>query len=169
MTPSDRPARSGAAGGVQRVREAVPGDAAAWERMRTALWPDADAGEHAEEIARYFAGDFPRGPWLALVAEAEDGAVVGFAEVATRPYAEGCTTSPVAYLEGWWVDTTYRKHGVGAALIAAAEQWGPAQGCAEFASDAEVDNDVSRSAHEACGFEDVGLVRCFRKSLRREV
>jgi len=51
------------------------------------------------------------------------------------------------------------------ALIAAAEQWGRAQGCRELASDAEPDNEVSAAAHRALRFEDVGLVRCFRKEL----
>jgi hypothetical protein len=38
-------------------------------------------------------------------------------------------------------------------------------GCTEFASDAEADNEVSAAAHRALGFEDVGLIRCFRKDL----
>lgn len=56
-----------------------------------------------------------------------------------------------------------RRQGIGRALLAAAEEWGRAQGCAEFASDAQPDNDVSSSAHRALGFADVGLVRCFAK------
>jgi aminoglycoside 6'-N-acetyltransferase I len=54
---------------------------------------------------------------------------------------------------------------VGRALIAAAERWGRQEGCTEFASDAEPDNEVSRRAHSAVGFEEVGLVRCFRKQI----
>ena len=47
----------------------------------------------------------------------------------------------------------------------AAEAWGRGHRCTEFASDADPENEVSRRAHGAVGFEDVGLVRCFRKDL----
>ena len=58
-----------------------------------------------------------------------------------------------------------RGQDAGRALILAAEEWGRAQGCREFASDAEPDDEVSAAAHRALGFADVGLVRCFRKDL----
>ena len=50
-------------------------------------------------------------------------------------------------------------------LLRAAEEWGRAQGCTEFASDADPENAISIDAHLALGFEDAGMVRCFRKSL----
>jgi len=37
-----------------------------------------------------------------LVAE-EGSQFIGWVEVALRDYAEGCQTSPVGYLEGWYV------------------------------------------------------------------
>lgn len=148
-----------------RVRLVVAGDSAAWERMRCALWPEEEAGEHAAEIAAYFAGELPRRPWVALIAESGSGEAVGFAEVSIRLYAEGCTTARVAYLEGWFVEAEHRRSGIGAELVYAAEEWGRAQGCTEFGSDADPDNRVSIEAHLALGFEDAGLVRCFRKSL----
>ena len=51
------------------------------------------------------------------------------------------------------------------AVYAAAEDWGRAQGCSEFASDTEIDNDVSASAHAALGFTETDRIRCFRKDL----
>ncbi len=143
----------------------VPADAAAWARMRSALWPEEQPGEHATEIAAYFAGEFLRGPWCALLAEGSAGEAIGFAEVSIRSYAEGCVTPRVAYLEGWFVEAAHRRSGVGAALLRAAEEWGRAQGCTEFASDADPENAISIDAHLALGFEDAGMVRCFRKSL----
>ena len=35
--------------------------------------------------------------------------------------ADGCTTHPVGYVEGWYVDPDVRRKGVGKALVAAAE------------------------------------------------
>lgn len=147
------------------VRPAAPADADAWLRLRCELWPDGSAAEHRAEIGRFFAGDFPRQPWAVLVAA--DGAerILGLAELSLRLYAEGCDTSPVAYLEGWIVDGAGRGRGVGRALVAAAAEWGRAQGCTELASDASPDNDVSIAAHGAVGFDDAGLVRCFKMRL----
>ena len=75
-------------------------------------------------------------------------------------------TDRVGYLEGWFVAPDARRRGTGRALVRAAEQWARLQGCAEFASDAEADNEESALAHRALGFDDVGLVRCFRKDLQ---
>lgn len=147
------------------VRPASPGDTNAWLQQRHALWPEDSKAEHREEIDRFFAGEFPRGPWAVLLAEDDDGQIVGFAELSIRPYAEGCRSPRVAYLEGWFVLPEARRHGVGRALVAASETWGRSQGCTEFASDAEPDNHVSHAAHRSVGFTDAGLVRCFRKEL----
>ena len=96
----------------------------------------------------------------------EGEAPVGFVELSIRPYAEGCQTDRVAFLEGWYVVPEARRKGVGRALVEAAERWGVTQGCTEFGSDALLDNTVSAAAHQALGFEEVVQIRCFKKSLR---
>lgn len=146
------------------VRSAQPSDFEAWLELRHALWPDGSEAEHAAEIREFFAGT-SREPAAVLVAEHAAGNVVGLAELSIRPCAEGCHTTQVAYLEGWYVAPNVRRLGVGRALVAAAEQWARAQGCTEFASDTQPDNDTSTAAHLALGFTDVGQVRCFRKAL----
>ncbi len=137
-------------------------------QMRSILWPEADLGEHRREADQFFAGHFPRGPWAVFMAEDPTGKVVGFVEVSVRPYAEGCSSAQVAYLEGWFVQEPARRSGMGRSLVDAAAAWGRARGCQEFASDAEVDNEVSRAAHCALGFADVGVVRCFRMRLAHD-
>jgi aminoglycoside 6'-N-acetyltransferase I len=132
--------------------------------MRRRLWPGS-RGEHAREVARFLAGE-SRNPMAVLLATDENGAS-GFVELSIRPYAEGCKTERVAYLEGWFVMPHVRGRGVGRALIAASEEWALSQGCAEFASDTEVDNRASAAAHLALGFVDRGVVRCFSKKLRK--
>jgi aminoglycoside 6'-N-acetyltransferase I len=145
------------------IRPVEPGDRDAWVRMRGALWPD-DPEEHPVEVDRFFDGS-AREPQAVFVAEAVDGALAGFAELSVRPFAEGCVTDRVGFLEGWYVEPAYRRSGVGRRLVQEGERWARARGCTEFASDTEWDNQVSAAAHEACGFEEVGLVRCFRKAL----
>ena len=145
------------------IRPAEERDAMVWERMRQALWPSAP-GEHAGEIAQFFAGQRPNREET-LIAFDDSGQALGFVELAMRSYAEGCSEAPVAYLEGWFVEESTRRTGVGAALVKASEDWARAQGCTELASDAEPDNHGSLAAHKALGFEEVGRAVCFRKSL----
>ncbi len=136
----------------------------AWTRLQQALWPDAVPGEHADEIARYFAGTL-REPIMVLFAEDGHARPIGFVELSLRAYAEGCQSDNVAYVEGWYVAPEARGRGVGRVLIEAAEDWARGQGCTELASDAELHNAVSAAAHEAFGFSEVGQIRCFRKVL----
>jgi aminoglycoside 6'-N-acetyltransferase I len=150
--------------GSVRVRPVERRDAEAWLRLRQALWPENVAGEHRDEIDRYFAGRSAE-PLAVLMAEDGKGRPIGIAELSIRPGAEGCRTDRVAYLEGWYVAPESRRRGVGRVLIEAAEQWARAQGCREFASDTEPSNSVSQAAHEALGFGDAGTIRCFRKDL----
>ena len=155
-----------------QIRHAEPNDADEWRRLRLALWPDEEPAALTADIVRFFATP-GRGPGTmpeAVLVAAAGGSqsLVGFAEVSRRLYAEGCETSPVAFLEGWYVDPEYRQQGIGRALVAAAEVWGQASGCREFASDALAENSVSAAAHRALGFEEVVIIRCFRKSLPTE-
>jgi aminoglycoside 6'-N-acetyltransferase I len=149
---------------VITIRHAVEQDTASWCMLRNALWPTDNDSSHATEIARFFTGQL-KTPLAVLLAEEAGRGVVGFVELNIRPYAEGCTTDRVGFLEGWFVLPDVRRRGVGRALIAAAEQWALSQGCTEFASDALADNNLSTAAHRALGFEEVEVIRCFRKDL----
>jgi len=143
------------------VRRGALADASALARLRHALWPEGSEEHHRSELERFFAGS-PAAP--VLVAEDRSG-LLGFAELSIRPYAEGCESGRVGFLEGWFVVPAARHRGIGRKLVAAAEAWARSSGCTEFASDAEADNEESAAAHRALGFEDVGLIRCFRKDL----
>ncbi|MSO56595.1 MAG: GNAT family N-acetyltransferase [Acidobacteria bacterium] len=78
---------------------------------------------------------------------------------------EGCATDRVGFLEGWYVAPEARGQGAGRALVAAAENLARAEGCTEFASNALADNDLITKAHRALDFEEVEVIRCFRKDL----
>ena len=144
------------------IRAVKSEDTSVWLFMRQELWPEDSEAEHREEIERFFADELP---WTVLLAEDDNARVLGFVELSIRPYAEGCKSNKVAYLEGWFVRSEARNRGVGRMLVAAAENWGRSQGCTEFASDASPDNEISIAAHRSLGFADAGLVRCFYKKL----
>ncbi|MGF1549576.1 MAG: GNAT family N-acetyltransferase [Sphingomonadaceae bacterium] len=129
--------------------------------MRCALWPEEDGEELRQEL-----DDFTRGepPCFGLVAEAHDGRLIGFAEIAVRSYAEGCR-GPAPYVEAIWVEPDRRRKGVGRALLQAAEDWAHEKGYAHIASDTAPDNGPSRKWHAAAGFEEVDRLIAYAKRL----
>ncbi len=133
--------------------------------MRDRLYPDLDP----TEIDNWFeAGDGGTAfvGVAVFVADRGDGKLAGFAEIGIRNYAEGCESTPVPFLEGWYVDPDMRRTGLGARLVATVEDWARENGFTELASDTELDNEISLRAHTALGFEEVERQICFRKDLR---
>ena len=143
---------------IRKIRES---DRADWVRMRDALWPGS-VSDHETETHVYFGRrDAPP----VLVAE-HDGRLVGFLELGYRVYAPGCTSSPVPFIEGWYVEPALQGQSVGRMLVEAAEASARADGYAEIASDVLIDNAGSIAAHSALGYEEVERLVCFRKSLK---
>jgi len=135
--------------------------------MRAALWPDANVDALRLEVGRYFmARGEPLLPHCVFIAEA-DGKIVGMLELSLRPYADGCDSSPVPFIEAWYVAEDARRGGIGGALVRAAEEWALDNGYSEMASDALLENTESERAHAALGFEEVERAIRFRKELRR--
>ena len=135
--------------------------------MRTSLWPDLAADEQSDELEALWAGECS-GPYptALFVADPGDGTLAGFVEVGMRSHADGCDPAvPVGYLEGWFVRESWRRQGVGRALVEAAEDWARSQGCREMASDTWIDQQLSQQAHAALGYEEVDRCVLFRKSL----
>jgi aminoglycoside 6'-N-acetyltransferase I len=143
------------------VRRLEPTDWAEWRRMRIALWPDEPSAATDTDMRAWV----DRPDAAVFVARRPDGSLCGFVEVTSRPYAEGCETSPVGYIEGWYVDDDVRRKGYGRALLDAAEEWARAEGYTEMGSDALLDNTLSHRAHAQCGYEEIVRLVTFRKSL----
>ncbi len=135
--------------------------------LRHALWPESSAADHAKELDLILDGKAPGIlPATVFVAEENGGALLGFLEAGLRSHADGCDEShPVGYVEGWYVIETRRRHGIGAALLRAAEGWARAQGCTEMASDTQLDNVLSQRAHESLGFQITERSILYRKPL----
>ena len=136
-------------------------DRAEWLRLRLGLFDDSTEAAQRQEMAEILAEEVG----CVLVAERPSTQLAGYLFVGSRKYAEGCTSSPVAYLEEWFVDADVRRQGVGRALIAAAEAWARGNGFDELASDTLIDNKTSLASHLALGFTEVERQINFIKKL----
>jgi aminoglycoside 6'-N-acetyltransferase I len=147
------------------IRPVEARDAAAWAAMRGRQWPHADAADLLRE-AQAFTTE-PNEAIIAAAFIAEDDATqpLGYIEVSIREFADGCDSSPIPYVEGWYVEPFARRQGLARALMLAAETWARGRGFTELASDTEIFNDEGQSAHAACGFEETERVVNFRKLL----
>lgn len=134
------------------VRLNTPEDFAEIAAMMYALWPSPDPYDFSDESVFVWQRDDSRG-------------LGGFISFSVRARAEGCESSPVPYIEGWWVAPDLRGSKVGRALVTAVERWCLEHGYHELGSDVELHNDVSLRAHAALGFEPTLRLQFFRKRL----
>ena len=139
----------------------------AWASLRTALWPEGSREEHDADIGDFIAEMAKgRGQICFLAMRGEEA--IGFAEAAIRhDYVNGCETSPVAFLEGIYIEPSARRSGAAGQLLAAVEAWGRANGCSELGSDAELTNVQSHAFHLGLGFAETERVVYFRKAIGR--
>jgi aminoglycoside 6'-N-acetyltransferase I len=144
---------------VRPVRES---DLNEWFRLRKLLWDENEDGDHRSEMMDIL--EHPDSQ-LVLVADSGDGALIGFLEASIRPFVEDCHTDHVGYLEGWYVDPDHRQKGIGGELVRNAENWARQKGCTEMASDAEVGNERSLTAHTRLGYAVTSRLVHLRKEL----
>jgi aminoglycoside 6'-N-acetyltransferase I len=151
-----------------QIRLANPSDRRSLAVLFHALWPKGPVAEHSHELEAILSGKPPGTlPLVVFAAEANNQSLVGFIEVGLRSHADSCDPAhPVGYVEGWYVSEAHRHRGIGKQLMAAAEDWARSRGCAEMASDAQIDNKLSERAHESLGFQVVERAILFRKTLR---
>ncbi|HLA96138.1 MAG TPA: aminoglycoside 6'-N-acetyltransferase [Pyrinomonadaceae bacterium] len=145
---------------VRPVRES---DLNEWFRLRNLLWDENADDDHRAEMMDILGHPEMQ---LVLVADSgEHGKLIGFLEASIRPFVEDCETDSVGYLEGWYVEPDYRKKGVGGEMVKSAERWAKQKGCTEMASDAEVGNDLSLTAHSQLGYAITSRLVHLRKEL----
>jgi aminoglycoside 6'-N-acetyltransferase I len=132
-----------------------------------ALWPESSREEHACELAALLEERVTLlMPLVHFVAENGDGRLVGFLEAGLRSHADCCDAShAVGYVEGWYVEESYRRQGIGRQLMAIAERWARERGCVEMASDSLIENELSQRAHAALGYQVVARSVLCRKLL----
>lgn len=144
------------------IRPLAESDLSEWLRLRQMLWDGSGEDDQKDEMLEII--DDLESQFVA-VADIGGGRLVGFLEASIRSHVEDCDTDNVGYLEGWFVEDEYRKHGIGAGLVAQAETWARNRGCTEMASDAEVDNLISLAAHQKLGYSETSRLVHLKKEL----
>ena len=143
------------------IRRATHADKAEWLRLRQKLWPEAPADYLQFDLDSRLANP----DYAVFVASNADGQLVAFIEAGLRDYGEGCETSPVGYIEAWYVDEHNRGQRYGRDLMSAAEGWARERGCREMASDTWLDNETGIRAHLRLGYEEADRLVHFVKRL----
>lgn len=156
-----------------KVRPAQPSDRPALLAMFARLWPETSSEEHRKELDGVLntglTGTLPITVFVSSTtskSSTSGGELTGFLLVGLRSHADSCDPAhPVGYIEGWFVYPEFRRRGVGAQLVRAAEDWARSQGCREMASDAVLANELSHQAHQRLGYQIVERSVLFRKPL----
>jgi aminoglycoside 6'-N-acetyltransferase I len=133
-----------------------------WLDLALKLWPDYTVEEMQGDLVKILQS--PREEQF-LVRDS-DGKAIAFMNLSLRyEYVPGASQSPVAFVEGIYVQDEYQNQGIGTYLIRYAEQWALAQGCTQLASDALLENTGSYQFHTKVGFQEVEKVVSFIKQL----
>ena len=128
--------------------------------MRKGVWPDVP-----DDYLDYDMDDVLSSDKNVVLFALIEGTPVGMIEAHLRESAEGCFSSPVGYIEAWFVDEKLRGTGVAGLLTQAAEDWAREKGCTEMASDTWLDNEASIRAHVKLGYDEVERLVHFVKKL----
>lgn len=143
------------------IRRANTTDTPTIARLASKMWSSS-----AEQLQPEFEA-LILNPNAAVFVCTADNDIIGFAQCQLRrDYVEGTASSPVGYLEGVFVEESYRQRGYGKLLVCACEQWAKEKGCTEFASDCELDNSRSLAFHLHSGFKEANRIICFVKELQ---
>ena len=143
------------------IRRATHEDKWNWLQMRQRLWPEAPV-----EYLSFDLDDKLANPdYAVFIASSGDEGSIAFIETGLRDHGEGCETSPVGYIEAWYVDEHTRGQKLGRELVHAAEQWAREKGCREMASDTWLDNEASITAHVRMGYHEADRLVHFVKRL----
>ena len=141
-----------------KIRLAKMGDAARLAELAGQLgYPATPA-----EIRKRMRGIRSAAQHAVLVTETKDAGVIGWIHVSKQPLLEG---EIVGQINGLVVAEQHRSLGVGAQLLAAAEDWARKHGCKGMAFRSNVIRDRAHRFYERNGFEHYKTQKTFRKPL----
>jgi GNAT superfamily N-acetyltransferase len=116
----------------------------------------------AEQICRRMRAIRPASQNAVFVAESAEAGVVGWVHVSKEPLLE---SDMRAEINGLIVRESHRSLGVGARLIAAAEDWARKRGCKGMSVRSNVLRERAHKFYERSGYEHYKTQKSFRKPL----
>jgi aminoglycoside 6'-N-acetyltransferase I len=141
-----------------------PNDLSDWVTMSLKLWPGHSQVELTRECSEILKSQNEQ----SYIVRDETGNAIAFINLSLRfDYVPGSTRSPVAYVEGIFVEEQHRHLGIAKQLIRQAEKWAQERHCTELASDTLIENTESRQFHLKVGFKEVERIVAFIKPLER--
>ena len=114
------------------------------------------------EIRRRMRGIRSAAQHALFVAEATDAGIIGWIHASKQPLLE---SEIVAQINGLVIAEGHRSFGVGAQLLAAAEDWARKHGCKGMAVRSNVIRDRAHQFYERNGYEHYKTQKTFRKPL----
>ncbi len=134
-----------------------------WLELGVALWPHYK--DKKIELREEFINILESKNQTAFLCKKEEK-LIAFINISIRfDYVEGSNSSPVAYIEGIYVEPKYRKQWLAKKLIKITEKWALNKGCKQLASDTELENINSQKFHINLGFKEVNRIVNFIKTI----
>lgn len=130
-----------------------------WDKLIQELW-EMDSDKSKREFETLFTNS------SGAIGAFDDKHLVGVVHVTLRnDYVAGTSTSPVGYIEGIVVTSTYRKQGIASSLLIEAEVFAKNKGCTEMGCDVEIDNEASLKFHLRNGYNEEERVIALSKKI----
>lgn len=137
-----------------KLRAITQNDFTLWHEYRKSLYSESDDARNLEEMNVIFKSDY----WLCQFIEDHNGEPVGLVELSFRNVADGCLSTPVPYLEGFYIVESERNKGLGTKVIRFLIDWCKDKGYSEFATDTELKNKLAQHFYEKAGFKEVDRI-----------
>lgn len=118
--------------------------------MRNDLYDSLSSDFHEDEMEKIFNSN----EWHCRFVVDDSDQVIGFLELSSRNIVDGCLSSPVAYLEGVYLNAASRGKGLGKEIIHALLNWCKENGFSELATDTEMENVKAQEFYQAMGFRE---------------
>ena len=134
-----------------------------WKRMRGELYASLDDEFHLKEMEEIS----QRTDWICRFIVNAEKEIIGLLELSSRNVVDGCLSSPVAYLEGLYLEPGHRGRGYGCSVLEKVVNWCRQNGFSELATDTELNNAAAQAFYTSFGFEEQDRVVVFRMAINK--
>lgn len=121
-----------------------------WKQYRNAVYDSLSDEFHEIEMEKIFDSL----DWFCYFLTVENNKIIGLVELSSRNIVDGCLSSPVAYIEGLYIEEKHRGKGSGKEAMGTIHHWCKQKGFTELAADTELANLDAQKYFNAVGFKE---------------